>query len=466
MGEVAVGPSGSRIEELSVLGTKPLEGSRGRRVGHPGQDKRAKRDDQLVRAHGATSAAAVFRRLGIWDLKVAWVGDVGRPFRCAAPVLAAALVLGNLSVRPAAAVGPRPQQGSPTTSTRSWAAAAPPWRSGFHPAATVPFGMLQLGPDTADDAVHGAVATGSGTPRPTASSGVLPTHLSGAGCRVFGDAPSSPSRAPCPTTSVPRRPSWSARPSARRRALRCRALGNGVHVDLAASSRAGLLRIPYHARRSRSSRPRGAGVSPPTTRSLYGARPGRRVLRQEQPVRRARALPLRPSLPLARRGDGRRLGGLRARAVVRAQVSRSPTVDPTGARRNLDLERPGWSVSQAFAARTDQVWGLSRPDRGERRRPGRAADLPHGALPRTRRPGRRSATRDGRYPGSTAGCTTCPSGRAQLSSISGGTSTAPRSRSSHCCALTWRPRSCAPSTATTVQGGWLPAGRWSPRTPA
>ncbi|MCB0895480.1 MAG: GH92 family glycosyl hydrolase [Nocardioidaceae bacterium] len=347
---------------------------------------------------------------------------MGRPFRCAAPVLAAALVLGNLSVRPAAA-GPAPARSGVTDDVDPFVGSGgpPPWRSGgTTPAATVPFGMLQLGPDTTDDAVHGAPsATGSGyAATDRLVRGFSPTHLSGAGCRVFGDAPLLPVPGAVPdhlgaaTTELVRS---SERATPGRYAV---ALGNGVHVDLAASSRAGLLRLAYPAGEKAFALVKTAGrVSFPSdhevaVRALGGGFCGRNN-------RYVVHVLYRFDRPFRSRGvetDGAWVGFGRER-VVRAQVAIS-YVDPTGARRNLDLERPGWSVSR-LAARTDRVWGaelgrieVSGGDPGVRRIFRTA--LYHVLVAPTP-----ISDADGRYPGFDGRVHHLPVGEAQLSSISG-----------------------------------------------
>ena len=70
----------------------------------------------------------------------------------------------------------------------------PPFFSGnTNPAATRPFGMVQLGPDTTSDP-DGAPSVGASGYRDDDPllRGFSPTHLSGAGCPTFGDVPVLP----------------------------------------------------------------------------------------------------------------------------------------------------------------------------------------------------------------------------------------------------------------------------------
>ena len=279
---------------------------------------------------------------------------MGRPFRCAAPVLAAALVLGNLSVRPAAAVGPRPQRGHrrrrPVRGQRR------PQQQQHPPAATVPFGMLQLGGHHRRRRPRRRPRPGPGTPRPTTLVGGSPppTPARAAGFRrtllpVPGAVPDHLSAA---TTELVRS---SERATPGRYAV---ALGNGVPRGPGCQQPGGTSpasRIPP-AKAFALVRDRGAVSFPPTTRSPYapwaaGSAAGT--------TGTSCTCSTASTVPSARAAWRRTAPGveLRAQRVVRAQVAIS-YVDPTGARRNLDLERPGWSVSR-LAARTTGSGGPS-----------------------------------------------------------------------------------------------------------
>ena len=65
---------------------------------------------------------------------------------------------------------------------------------GTFPGADVPFGMMQWSPDTAPDRVQG----GGYDYADTSISGFSLTHLSGAGCSVFGDVPILPTTGALP----------------------------------------------------------------------------------------------------------------------------------------------------------------------------------------------------------------------------------------------------------------------------
>lgn len=130
-----------------------------------------------------------------------------------------------------------------------------PWFSGnTTPAASLPFGMVQLGPDTTANA-------GTGAPSPSASGysysdsyvrGFSPTHLSGAGPSALGDVPvlpvpgSLPANPGSATSSLDHAredagPGWYTT-----------TIGNGTRVRLAAALRSGVAdyRFPAGKRRS------------------------------------------------------------------------------------------------------------------------------------------------------------------------------------------------------------------------
>jgi predicted alpha-1,2-mannosidase len=98
---------------------------------------------------------------------------------------------------------PRPAQFYPArlvdtfVGTGSSAGAAVTGAIGTFPGAAVPFGMVQWSPDTSPDRAQG----GGYDYSDTHISGFSLTHLSGAGCSVFGDIPVLPT-----TGSVPRHP--------------------------------------------------------------------------------------------------------------------------------------------------------------------------------------------------------------------------------------------------------------------
>ncbi|WP_395657433.1 GH92 family glycosyl hydrolase [Nocardioides sp.] len=340
-----------------------------------------------------------------------------RPRWRSASVLAAALVLVGAGERPAAARDGVTVDVDPFVGTGG----PPPWRSGgTTPAATLPFGMVQLGPDTTDDA---ADATPSANPSGYAATdrfvrGFSPTHLSGAGCRAFADVPVLPVPG-----AVPGRPeaATSELDRSTERAVPGRysvTLGSGVAVDLAASVRTGLLRFAYPAGERAFVVVKGGGrVTFPSDHEVaVRARGGGFCGMHNHYVvhvlyrfdRRIRSHGTGP--------DGAWVGFGR-RAVVRAQVAVS-YVDAAGARRNLDLERPGWSVDR-LAERARQVWEaeLARVEvtggDPDQRRLFRTA-LYHVLVAPTP-----VSDADGRYPGFDGRVHRLPAGEVQLSSVSG-----------------------------------------------
>ena len=295
-----------------------------------------------------------------------------------------------------------------------------PWSSGnTTPAATVPFGMVQLGPDTAGDSASGYDAAS------TDVRGFSPTHLSGAGCRAFGDAPVLPVAG-----AVPDDPATATAPldkaSERAAPGRWTATVGGVGVDLAATTRAGLLRFAYPAGEDALALVKADG-------SLAGTSAARVSFPSEREVAvRARSggfcgsdnsyvvhVLYRFDHPFTARGrwDGGAWVGFGDQRVVRAQVAVS-FVDGRGARRNLDRSAPGWSVDRladAAAATWDTELdrvAVTGGDPAERDRLRTA--VYHSFLHPTP-----VSDADGRYPGFDGRVHRLPPGEVQLSSISG-----------------------------------------------
>lgn len=354
--------------------------------------------------------------LAIWAAQRAYVGSVRRQVQGSVSALAAGLVLGTLGS--ASAHDGAPADVDPLVGTGG----AEPWfNGGTTPAAAVPFGMLQLGPDTSDDDVTGAPSvTGSGyAARDRLVRGFSPLHLSGVGgCRVLGDAPVLPA-----VGAVPPDLASATAPLVRstERAAPGRygvTLGNGVQVDLAAGSRAGLLRFAYPVGSQAlvvlksSGRTRFLSDHEVAVTSHGGGFCGRdnhyvvHVL-----YRFDRAFAAR-----GRRADGAWLE-FGPQRVVRAQVAIS-YVDTAGARRNLEAEEPGWSVDR-LAARADRLWAselarvsVSGGTDTDRR-------IFHTALYHALLHPSPISDVDGRYPGFDGRVHRLPPGEVQLSSISG-----------------------------------------------
>ncbi|WP_395694319.1 GH92 family glycosyl hydrolase [Nocardioides sp.] len=297
----------------------------------------------------------------------------------------------------------------------------PPWRDGATtPAATVPFGMVQLGPDTTDDETgrRRSVNPSGYAATDRFLRGFSPTHLSGAGGHAFGDAPLLPVCGALPAdpgtaTAVIDRSTERARPGRYGVTLR-----DGIAVDLAATTRAGLLRLSYPDRHDafvlvRS--PGGATVSSDhelTVRAHGGGFCG-------SPTDYVVHVVYRFDRPFTTHGSwpGGAWVGFGPEPLVHAQVAVS-YVDAAGARANLDRERPGWSVP-LLAERADAAWetelGRIEVDGSDAtaRRVFRTA-LYHVLVAPTP-----VSDVDGRYPGFDGRVHRLPDGELQLSSVSG-----------------------------------------------
>lgn len=417
--------------------------------------------------HGAAGPASD-------DLRRLYSGGVPVPIRAAAGAGALALlVTAAVTATPAYADTPRPHR---EVEVFVGTGGTPPWlHGGTTPAATAPFGMLQLGPDTTADPGGAPSQNPSGyAAGDPLLRGLSPTHLSGAGCRAFGDAPLLPLVGEVPadpgTATVPiERETERARPGRYDVGL-----GNGVEVTAAAGTDAGLLRLRY---------PLGeqAIVLVKADGSLAGTSATRVRFPSDREVAvRADSggfcgadnaytvhVRYRFDRPFAARGtwDGGAWARFAARPdgtqVVKAQVAIS-YVDGRGARRNLDRADPGWSV-QRLARRTAGAWDTEL-DRIE----------PRGGSPTQRRLLRTAVYHallhptpisdlDGRHPGFDGAVQRLSraqrrTGERQLSSISGWDlyrTTMPL--------LAWVRPDIASMTVRSlrraaVQGGWLP--RW------
>lgn len=304
----------------------------------------------------------------------------------------------------------------------------PPWFSGgTTPAAAVPFGMLQLGPDTTDDAATGAPSANAAGYAATDRfvRGFSPTHISGAGCATFGDAPLLPVAGDVPddpgaATAPLDKASEQAAPG------RYSALVGGVAVDLAATSRAGLLRFAFPAGERAFVLAKADGSLagtlghrirfPSDSEIAVRARSGGFCGRGNEYVVHVR---YRFEQPFRSRGtwDGGAWVGFGRQRVVRAQVAIS-FVDAAGARRNLDVSAPGWSVHR-LADRAAALWRtelgrveVSGGDPEERRV--FATALYHSLLHPTP-----VDDADGRYLGFDGRVRRLPDGEDQLSQIAG-----------------------------------------------
>jgi len=113
---------------------------------------------------------------------------------------------------------------------------------GTFPGAATPFGMIQWSPDTAPDREQG----GGYDDADTKISGFSLTHLSGAGCPVFGDVPILPT-----TGAVPRDPAGTTEPfshadeSATPGSYQVRLGAPATTVQLSATTRTGIGQITF-----------------------------------------------------------------------------------------------------------------------------------------------------------------------------------------------------------------------------
>lgn len=295
-----------------------------------------------------------------------------------------------------------------------------PWQSGnTTPAATLPFGMVQLGPDTTGDAASGYDAAASDV------RGFSPTHVSGAGCRTFGDAPVLPVAGAVPDDPGTATASLD-KASERGAPGRYSATVDGIDVDLAAALRTGLLRFRYPAGEDAFVLVQADGSLAGTTAATVSFPSDREVaVRAESggfcglDNSYVVHVVYRFDQPFTSRGT--RVGGAWVgfgdTPVVRAQVGVS-YVDARGARRNLDRAGPGWSVdrlAEAAAATWDTELDrvtVTGGDPAERRLLRTA--VYHSFL----HPSPISDV-DGRYPGFDGRVHRLPRGEVQLSSISG-----------------------------------------------
>lgn len=247
-------------------------------------------------------------------------------------------------------------------------AGAPPWSSGnTNPAATRPFGMVQLGPDTTADPTGAPSAGASGyRADDPLLRGFSATHLSGAGCPTFGDVPILPILGRLPpnpsgATVALNRATEKAAPG--RYAVR---LKNGVSASMAAGTRSGLVRFAFAG----GGRPR---VLIKADGSLAGnsASSVKFLNRREIAVRatsggfcgaanryRVHVL-LRFDKPFVKHGTWRGSHGgawvkpgRGRRTKIQVGVS---FVNIRGARTNLKDDRPGWSVNR-LASRAAAEW--------------------------------------------------------------------------------------------------------------
>jgi predicted alpha-1,2-mannosidase len=311
------------------------------------------------------------------------------------------------------------------------AGGVPPWSSGnTNPAASRPFGMVQLGPDTTADP-HGAPSRGASGYRADDPllRGFSATHLSGAGCPTFGDVPILPVVGPRPadpsaaTVGLVKRTEHAA-PG--RYDVR---LANRVATSMAAADRSGLVRFAFGGNGK-------ARVLVKADASLAGTSASSvDVLNRREIAVRATSggfcgspnryrvyVLLRFDEPFGKHGTWRGSHGgawvnVDKDRVAKIQVGVS-FVSIRGARTNLEDDRPGWSIGQ-LGSRATAAWAdtLDRV----RAAGGTATErrLFDTALYRVFQHPSTISDADGRYPGFDGKVHRLRDGERQLSSISG-----------------------------------------------
>ncbi len=257
------------------------------------------------------------------------------------------------------------------------------------PAAVVPFGMLQWGPDTSPHRAAG----GGYTFGDTALSGFSLTHLSGPGCPALGDVPILPtvgSLGASPESSTDRFDHAHERAAPGRYAVD---LGSpGVKVALAATTRTGLAQFTFPSTPAANLLFKVADSAVPAARAhaqvvgndeITGTvvsgnfcdTPGTYTLAFDavfdRPFRTTATWQGGVLRPGGRTGDGPHSGvavsfDTRTDHTVAVKVGIS-FVNVAGARANLAAENRGWSldaVERAATARWDAMLGRMRVDGG------------------------------------------------------------------------------------------------------
>lgn len=203
--------------------------------------------------------------------------------RRAGPIALAALLALAATAPAAAAPGPLGRV-DPFAGTRP----GPRTFGGGHnfPGATTPFGMVQLGPDTTPSAPH----SGGYDHRDNHVSGFSLTHLSGAGCALYGDFPLLPTTAPLRRS--PAAPGGGLRgefqPGFSHAAERARpgfysvrlnpVRGAGIDVALTATTRTGFARFGFPPSPHASVLVDAGGSAQPDDLAAVAVDPGRREI--------------------------------------------------------------------------------------------------------------------------------------------------------------------------------------------
>ncbi|HEY4779477.1 MAG TPA: GH92 family glycosyl hydrolase, partial [Solirubrobacterales bacterium] len=200
------------------------------------------------------------------------------------PIAILALSLGLAAAAPAASADDLAGYVNPFAGTRP----GPGTFGGGHnfPGATLPFGMVQWGPDTSPAAPH----SGGYDHRDNHISGFGLTHLSGAGCALYGDFPFLPTTEPI--DSSPASPGGgldgkfqpgfshgeeSASPGLYRVRLNP-VRGAGIDVALTATTRTGMARFQFPANPHSSVLIDVGGSAQPDDLAAVAVDPGRREI--------------------------------------------------------------------------------------------------------------------------------------------------------------------------------------------
>ena len=175
------------------------------------------------------------------------------------PTTILALALGLAVAAPAASAAGLADHVNPFAGTRP----GPGTFGGGHnfPGASVPFGMVQWSPDTTPATPH----SGGYDYRDNHVNGFSLTHLSGAGCSLYGDFPFLPTTEPlesspaAPGLLTRRRSSSPASPTAASgpgpattRCASTRSHGAGIDTELTATTRTGMARFTFPRTRTRA----------------------------------------------------------------------------------------------------------------------------------------------------------------------------------------------------------------------
>ncbi len=190
-------------------------------------------------------------RLAAARMNFAWnVENPPRRFHFACVIILALLLLGSLSAATAAVASQAGEGGGPASSVDPFVGTGHgptnhiniiSGNENLFPGASLPFGMVQLSPDTED------YGTGYHYFQPEIH-GFSMTHMSGAGCRYEGDVFFTPTAGPVETgMSQFASPYSHSQESASPGYYRVQLLRSGINAELTATDRTGLARFTFPA---------------------------------------------------------------------------------------------------------------------------------------------------------------------------------------------------------------------------